>query len=130
MICPHCKRSFPLTWGRYLRSPLGKHQCPDCGEVSRLNWPKAYFAFAILAWVCFVTLAFFLTQSFTLTEARRPVGVRYYLAIYLIGCAVLVPLDRWYDERFRKLERLRNHGAERSTEHTDHTKNTHGRDKR
>ena len=105
MICPYCNHSFPLTWARYFRSPLGKHDCPECGAVSRLNWPPSYFAFAILVWVAYVTASLFLTQSFTPTERRHPLGAPYFLAIYLIGCVIIVPLDRWYDERFRKLEK-------------------------
>jgi len=29
------------------------------------------------------------------------------VVLYLVGCIVLLPLDRFYDDRFRKLEKLR-----------------------
>jgi len=36
MKCPHCLHDFPLTWDRYLKSPLGRHICPSCRKVSKL----------------------------------------------------------------------------------------------
>jgi hypothetical protein len=113
MVCPHCHRSFPLSWGRYIRSPLGKHMCPECGESSRLSWTLSYFAFLIVAWVSFVTVAFLVTRwlwpHFEQTGEQAP----FYVAVYLTGCVLIVPLDRWYDERFRKLEKPRSRGQGR-----------------
>ncbi len=45
LVCPHCRTSFPLTWRRYLLSPWGNYQCPQCKQVSQLKdnsswlWP-------------------------------------------------------------------------------------------
>jgi hypothetical protein len=106
MTCPHCHHSFPLTWSRYVRSPLGKHTCPQCRAASRLSWTFSYFAFVILAWVSFVTLAFLVTHWLWPHDERVGEHAPYYLGVYLAGCVLIVPLDRWYDERFRTLEEL------------------------
>jgi hypothetical protein len=106
MTCPYCHHVFPLTWGRYFRSPLGTHACPACGTTSRLNWPLRYFAFVVLAWLVFVSFAFLLAGRLFSPEKREAMGVYYFILIYVIGCALIMPLDRWYDERFRKLEKL------------------------
>src|SRR5262249_37068162 len=106
MTCPHCGHAFPLTWARYLRSPLGTHVCPDCGTISRLNWPFSYFAFVIVSWIFFVNFAFLVISTLVAPDRRQAMGAFYFVTVYIIGCIVMIPLDRWYDERFRKLEKI------------------------
>jgi NAD-dependent SIR2 family protein deacetylase len=53
MKCPYCYHTFPLTWGRYLKSLTGKHVCPSCLKPSRLKFRA--LTFIILLVVCYVT---------------------------------------------------------------------------
>jgi hypothetical protein len=75
--------------------------------MSRLNWPLSYFAFIILAWMVFVSFAFLVATSLISSHERKTLGPAYIISVYILGCIVIMPLDRWYDEKFRKLEKLR-----------------------
>ncbi|SRR5258706_8874947 len=105
MTCPHCNHSFPLTWRRYAKSPLGKHTCPACGRVSRFRWTVSYVTFVLIAWIVFLAVAFVVTLLIFPKTWQRMVGIPYYVSLYFVGCIVIIPLDRFFDERFRKLER-------------------------
>ncbi len=64
MTCPHCSHSFPLTWRRYAKSPLGKHTCPACGRASRFKLTASYLASVLVAWVVFLSLALGIIREF------------------------------------------------------------------
>ena len=106
MTCPHCSHSFPLTWRRYARSPFGKHICPACGRASRFKLKLSYLTFVLVAWVVFLALAFLVTVLvFPKTWQRTVAGIPYFVLLYFVGCIVIIPLDKCFDERFRKLEK-------------------------
>jgi membrane protein YdbS with pleckstrin-like domain len=105
MTCPHCNHSFPLTWRRYASSPTGKHICPSCNRVSKFKWTVAYITLVTVAWIAFVAIVFVVTVFVLPQTWHRMVGPEYFVILYLAGCVVLIPLDRYFDERFRKLEK-------------------------
>ena len=98
MKCPYCNHEFPLTWARYLGAPAGRHVCPDCRRVSRFRW----------------TAASWLRQLAMVCAGAVPVGYIFYfwlgafgdlLGVALGGLLVGLPLDKFYDGNFRKLEK-------------------------
>ena len=107
MTCPYCNQSFPLTWGRYVKSPLGKHTCPACGKVSRLGFTASYFVVIVVAWILILALAFLFTVLIFPKTWRRVIGIPFAALVYIIGCVVLIPFDKFFDARFRKLKKLK-----------------------
>ena len=105
MTCPHCNHGFPLTWRRYLGSPMGKHQCPACGAHSRLKLTASYAGWVVAGWVVFFGIAFGLTVSL-LKNGRTPRAIAIVAATYGAGCLAVAMLDKFYDERYRKLEKI------------------------
>jgi hypothetical protein len=105
MTCPHCNHIFPLTWRRYLASPTGKHRCPACGALSRLRLTGAYLAWVACVWMIFFGIAFLLTASL-LKRSRAPQAIAIVACVYLAGSLAVAMLDKIYDERFRKLEKI------------------------
>lgn len=105
MICPHCEHLFPLTWRRYGKSLLGKHICPACGRISRFRLTASYFAFVLGAWIFFFALALVVALLIFPKTWQHLVSIPYFAILYFVGCMVLLPFDRWIDERFRKLEK-------------------------
>ena len=105
MTCPHCHHSFPLTWGRYARSPLGRHTCPSCHKLSKFKLTLAYCLLVVVSWVALFALIFGLT-ALLLPRGAQVLGLYYFLGLYLIGLVFLIPLNRFYDEKFRKLEKV------------------------
>jgi hypothetical protein len=105
MTCPHCSQNFPLTWSRYARSPFGKHTCPHCGKRSTFRVTAAYLFVLAVAWLIVYGVAIgFRADVFHAYD--RP-SLLWFAAVFLAGCLAVVPLDRFYDERFRKLRKLR-----------------------
>ena len=43
LACPACATAYELTWSRYLRSPFGRHRCPDCGTKFRAVHTRRYY---------------------------------------------------------------------------------------
>ena len=113
MTCPHCNHSFPLTWSRYFRAPLGKHTCPSCGRRAKFKLTATYLAVVLIAWLIFYGAAFLVIVVAFPGRWQRILKAPHAIAACVIGCVVLLPLDRVYDERFRRLEKLSDdtHGA-------------------
>jgi hypothetical protein len=105
MTCPHCNHGFALTWRRYLGSPAGKHRCPACGRYSRFKLSAAYVACVLVGWVVFFGIAFGSTIMLLKGE-RKPHAIAMVIAIYGAGCLAIAILDKFCDERFRKLEKV------------------------
>ena len=105
MICPYCNHSFPLTWVRYLKSPLARHTCPRCGLRSRFRWRLSYFVLVVLACLVFVGVAFTLTALIFQKDWRRIVNGPYLIIVFALGCAVVMALERFYQENCRTLEK-------------------------
>jgi hypothetical protein len=99
MECPWCGHRFPMTWRRYFLSPLGKHSCPACGKQSRFRR----------------TVGVLLRQSLMVSIGGAPCGLFFCLRFdwdhsWLVGwflgsLLVGLPLDKFYDGRFRRLEK-------------------------
>ncbi len=105
MTCPHCSQTFPLTWSRYARSLFGRHTCPHCGKRSTFRATATYLAFVAVAWLIVYGVAIgFRAAVFHAYE--RP-SLLWFAAVFLVGNLAVLPFDRFYDERFRKLRKLR-----------------------
>ncbi len=96
MTCPHCSQTFPLTWSRYARSLFGRHTCPHCGKRSTFRATATYLAFVAVAWLI----------VYGVHAYERP-SLLWFAAVFLVGNLAVLPFDRFYDERFRKLRKLR-----------------------
>lgn len=105
MNCPYCNHSFPLTWSRYLRAPLGKHLCPGCGKCSRLRLTTGYVAAVLAATLVYYGIAFAVTVI-AFPGHWQKVGKTYVAGVLLIGCVALIAFDKYFDGRHRKLEKL------------------------
>jgi hypothetical protein len=97
MKCPYCNHEFPLTWKRYWLSPAGRHVCPGCHQPSRfritaMSWLRNLIAIGIGGIPAGLILHFWL-------------GGRWWFAGWILGGLLTgVPIDKFMDERFRKLE--------------------------
>jgi hypothetical protein len=91
---------FPLTWRRYASAAFGKHACPQCGTVSRLEWSLGYIA-ASLGAFAIVALGLLLALSFGGNHVFA------FLAVWAIGALLWLPLDKWLDEKLRSLRPIR-----------------------
>jgi hypothetical protein len=62
----------------------------------------------VLAWIVFLIVAFGVTLvAFPKTWERMLSVPAYLMALYVIGCLVIIPLDRFVDEHYRRLEKLK-----------------------
>ena len=100
MTCPHCAAQFPLTWRRYLSGAFGRHTCPQCETTSQLNWSFGYIASTLGAFGI-VALGLLVAVHF---GDRHVVA---FLAVWAIGALFWVPMDKWFDEKLRKLRPVR-----------------------
>lgn len=105
MNCPYCNQTFPLTWSRYLRAPFGKHVCPGCGKCSRLRLTACYLAAFLGATLRYYGIALAVTVI-AFPGRLRQVDKTYVAAALVIGCVVLIALDKYFDGRHRKLEKI------------------------
>jgi hypothetical protein len=106
MTCPYCSHSFALTWGRYLAAPLGKHLCPACGRRSKFKLSFRYSLFVVAAWLVVAALAILLRMFvFPISQgSSRELG--YWVGVVLVGVLAIASVDRFVEERFRRLCRL------------------------
>jgi hypothetical protein len=58
------------------------------------------------AWLVVLGLAFAPAVLMVPEDWRRVFGIRYLLLVLAGGCLVLIPLDRFFEEKFRRLEKL------------------------
>jgi hypothetical protein len=107
MTCPHCSQNFPLTWSRYARSLFGRHTCPYCGKRSTFRGTFPYIALLFLAWGMFFAVAIAIRSAAFPGHARERPSLLWFAAVIALGNLVILPLDRFYDARFRKLRKLR-----------------------
>ena len=105
MTCPHCHHQFPLTWSRYFRSPGGAHTCPQCGKRSQLKLTLSYLLVTFIAWLVFAAAAVAILIFFLHKPWREVLTWRRAVAVLILGCVVMLPVDKFYDERFRRLEK-------------------------
>jgi hypothetical protein len=117
MTCPYCAHIFPLTWGRYWKSPFGKQVCPEYARPSRLQSGFLYWLLYLPA----LSLAPFLiivlgTVIYAVVFPKQGVDdVMWFLfdtpgAILVwatIVVVLLAPFDRMVAERLRKLRPIK-----------------------
>ena len=112
MICPFCQHSFSLTWRRYWSAPLAKHACPRCGRKSKLSTGLIYWGVYVplliaapFAIIFIALLAYGFAFPNNLEENIVSFLCGPWLLIAWLGaCALLFPIDRMVDARFRRLK--------------------------
>ncbi len=98
MKCPHCNHDFPLTWARYVKSPLGRHVCPNCRKSSRLE-------FGILSSALLLLVAGVVATPGVLLCYRWFGG--YWAVLGALPAAIVIfPLDKMLDAKYRNLRAL------------------------
>ena len=96
MKCPYCHHKFDLTWKEYFCEIWGHHNCVACKRRFKLSFSWSYLAIAVLMALIIGGLATFLIVRWTHSRVMAAVCS---LAIVLV---VLLPLDRWLDDHWRK----------------------------
>ena len=107
MTCPYCNRDFPLTWSRYAPSPFGRHTCPHCGKRSALKATLAYIAVLVIETVVVYGVALVIRAVAFPDRWRERPSLLWFLEVSALAFLVTFPIDRFYDARFRKLQRSR-----------------------
>jgi len=107
MKCPHCNHTFALTWKEYFLEIWGRHNCVACKRRFKLSCSWSYLAIAVLMALIIAGLATFLVARWTHSRVNAAVGG---LVIILV---VLLPLDRWLDDHWRKSTLLKPDESER-----------------
>jgi len=100
--CPYCRAKFKLTWKRYFLGPFSVHRCPECRRRSRLGFEPAVFIRELV--VVFVAGSAGGLLALWLFGPSLPL---FLLGILLPPLAVGLPLDKYYDEYYRELKRMR-----------------------
>jgi drug/metabolite transporter superfamily protein YnfA len=85
-----------LTWKEYFLEILGCHDCVACKRRFKLSFSWLYLAITVLMALIIGGLATFLIVRCTHSRVMAVVGS---LVIVLV---VLLPLDRWLDDNWRK----------------------------
>ncbi len=98
MKCPYCNHEFPLTWARYVKSPLGRHVCPSCLKQSRLEFGIVSAALLLLVAAAVATPGVLLFY--------RWFGGYWAVLGALPTFIVIFPLDKMLDGKRRKLRGL------------------------
>jgi uncharacterized membrane protein len=96
MKCPYCNHTFALTWKEYFREVWGHHNCVACKRRFKLAFSWSYLAIALLVALIVGGLAAFLVAYRT---HSRVGAVAAGVVIILV---VLLPLDRWLDDHWRR----------------------------
>jgi hypothetical protein len=87
-----------MTWERYLRAPTGRHVCPACQRKSRFTVTIASML-RTFAMVCIGAIPFGLIFWFFVSHQAAVAGGT------LGGLLTGIPLDKFYEGHFRKLEK-------------------------
>jgi hypothetical protein len=95
MKCPYCNHTFALTWKEYFWEARGHHNCVACKRRFKLSYSWSYLAIAVLIALIIAGLAMFLVARWTHSRIAAVGG----LVIVLV---VLLALDRWLDDHWRK----------------------------
>ena len=115
MKCPHCHEVFPLTWSRYWRAPFGKHTCPRCAKKSKLHsslvywllyWPLLLIAPAVSVFGIGVVYALMAGPGQSDARIAAYFDGWMWVPAMLLPFVLFPPIDRFIDERFRKLRPL------------------------
>ena len=100
MRCPYCDHEFPMTWGRYLKAPLGRHICPSCSKKSQFNQTKRYLMWfqiplGFLAAILTIVFLFILPTIWLAATLAFCVS-------WIVGMSI----DRYVEVKLRQLRRL------------------------
>jgi len=89
-----------------MAAPLGKHLCPACGRRSKFKLTFRYCLFVVAAWLVVAALAILLRVCvFHIPQgSSRELG--YWVGAFLVGVLAIAAVDRFLEERFRRLCRL------------------------
>jgi drug/metabolite transporter (DMT)-like permease len=96
MKCPYCHHAFALTWKEYFQEIWGRHNCIACKRRFKLSFSWSYLAITVLIALIIGTMATFLIIRRTHSRTITAIGC---LVVVLV---VLLPLDRWLDDHWRK----------------------------
>jgi hypothetical protein len=96
MKCPYCNHTFALTWKGYFREVWGRHNCAACKRRFKLSYSWSDLAIVGLMALIIAGLATFLIARSSHSWVIAAVTG---LVIVLV---VLLPLDRWLDDHWRK----------------------------
>jgi hypothetical protein len=101
MKCPVCSHHFPLGWGRYLSSPLKKHDCPKCQAPIQVDFSTRDTLLLVFLLCVFAGIPSFLIPY---CADDFVTGMEWGIACFfiLVGL-VIIPFDRWMDDHHRKL---------------------------
>ena len=101
MICPHCSHDIPLTWGKYFSSIFKDHVCPGCRKKFKVTLTASSIVLLLIGSIIAATMptviAFFFIHDFWYTIAAYVVFV----------VAVVIPFDRWLDDKVRPSKPVR-----------------------
>src|SRR5262249_32449164 len=98
MNCPYCNHEFPMTWKRYFYAPMGRHVCPECQRKSRFAvTPGAALRTAMMVGIGAIPLALICMIFVGPRAALVGAGVG--------GLLTGIPLDKFYEGKYRKLEK-------------------------
>lgn len=59
----------------------------------------------LTTWIAFLVLAFVVTILVFPKTWQRIVGIPYFVILYFVGVIVLTPFDKFFEEKFRRLEK-------------------------
>lgn len=69
----------------------------------------------MLTWiVCLVVLESIMTRLMLRQNILKEMGVYYFLLLFIVGLGLILPLDKWHDEKFKKLMKLKQTPNQRS----------------
>jgi uncharacterized protein (DUF983 family) len=51
MKCPGCENEIYLSWAVYLKHPLGRFTCKECGVKYKFDRPKKYYIWVAISYV-------------------------------------------------------------------------------
>jgi uncharacterized paraquat-inducible protein A len=105
LVCPHCQTSFPLTWRRYLLSPLGNHRCPQCKQVSQLKDNSRWLWPIRIAGIMIYVILSINVFSYTFNDSGV-VGTLIPARLFVLFVSVVVGLliDKWVEGHVRHLK--------------------------
>ncbi len=95
MKCPYCNHTFRLTWARYFKAVFGRHRCPSCLHHSRLEFGVVYAVILVLVGAACAAPGAILLHHW--------LGGYWAVLGALPSAIVIFPLDKMFDEKYRKL---------------------------
>ncbi|HUK83822.1 MAG TPA: hypothetical protein VLZ12_14460 [Verrucomicrobiae bacterium] len=116
-VCPYCNQRIRLTWPLYLTQPGLKHKCPHCWKVSKLSGSVSPRLWAARTGAV-------LLGGVPLGIIGHQFGFLRGLICFVVGGLLTgLPVDKYFDERFRQLIEIKgeekNHSEVRNKKKPD-----------